>query len=340
MSSKVLVTGGAGYIGSHVVMALKEKGYQPIVLDNLSRGNQLLVDKISDVPFVLGDIADKSLIKDLLLGKKDSLDNSPICGVIHLAAFAYVGESVQDPCIYYKNNTFKTISLLESLLKSSADNSQPPIPFIFSSSCATFGTSSKTRIDELTPQSPLSPYGWSKLMIEQVLRDFFSAYGLPSTTLRYFNAAGAHPSGLIGEIHEPETHLIPKLLISILEGSKNADIYGNDYPTKDGTCVRDYVHVSDLANAHVLALETILNTHSCESYNLGSGGGFSVLDIVKTIEAVTQTTLDINFLPRRPGDAPVLVADTRKAKNILGWRPTYTLEETIKSAWTWHKSQS
>jgi UDP-glucose 4-epimerase len=262
--STVIVAGGAGYIGSHTIRELQNGGFEPVVLDNLVYGHRKIVEDVLGVPLVIGKVGDKKLLEKLLAGNHPSTKGKDIKGIMHFAAYAYVGESVIDPAKYYKNNLAETIMLLEALLEDAKKKNSQPVPIVFSSTCATYGLPSETEIPirETTLQNPINPYGWSKLMIEKILIDYHKAYKLPVSILRYFNAAGADIKGDIGEDHNPETHLIPLVLEGLFSKEGFIKINGIDYPTFDGTCIRDYVHVSDLAKAHVLALNKIINDRS------------------------------------------------------------------------------
>ena len=334
---RVLVTGGAGYIGSHAVRALRKAGHQPIVLDNLVYGHAELVEQTLRVHLVVGQLGDRSLL-DLVLAEHK------IEAVLHFAAYAYVGESVQDPARYYRNNLGDTLTLLEALLARGRERGMH-IPIVFSSTCATYGVPQAIPITEDEPQEPINPYGRSKWMVEQLLNDFGRAYGLPSVIFRYFNAAGAHPDGDLGEDHDPETHLIPRVLDVMGGRSPYLQIFGDDYPTEDGTCIRDYIHVCDLADAHVLGLERLValqaNPQSSFQplvYNLGNGTGYSVQQVIETAKAVTGCGLLAHVAPRREGDPAVLVASAEHAFNDLGWRPRYPdLKVIIEHAWRWHR---
>lgn len=316
----ILVIGGAGYIGSHVVKRLKAQGYSPVVLDNLSQGFKQAVDK--KIPFVKGDLADKTLLKKVF--KKYKIE-----AVMHFAAFIEVGESVKNPAKYYQNNLAKVLNLLDSMLENNVKY------FIFSSTAATFGNPLTKTISETHPQNPINPYGQTKLFVEKVLKDYDKAYRLKSAVLRYFNASGADKSAQIGEAHKNETHLIPLVLQTALGKRKEIKIFGTDYPTPDGTCIRDYVHVEDLARAHILALEYILKTGKSEDFNLGSSKGASVLEIIKKVQKITGKTFKVVKDKRRPGDPAVLIASSKKAKKILNWQTTYGINEIIKTAYEW-----
>ena len=352
---RVLVTGGAGYIGSQAVRALSRAGHQPVVLDNLVYGHAEIVRQTLQVPLVVGQVGDRQLLTDLLQGHHpelagSSLEGKPIEAVLHFAAYAYVGESVSDPAKYYRNNLGDTLTLLETLIAAPQQGAESipqscPIPIVFSSTCATYGVPQQVPMTEEHPQAPINPYGRSKWMVEQLLTDFTSAYGLPSVIFRYFNAAGADPAGDLGENHNPETHLIP-LVLDVMGGRRPyLQIYGDDYPTPDGTCIRDYIHVSDLADAHVLGLERLLRLREREElvkapliYNLGNGTGYSVQQVIETAKAVTGRGLLAHVAPRRSGDPAQLVAGSSKAHSELGWRPRYPeLATIIEHAWAWHQ---
>jgi len=342
---KVLVTGGAGYIGSHAVRALQRAGHSPVVLDNLVYGHRDIVTSL-DVPLVEGQVGDRALLEAVLSGRHPAAMGEPVGAVLHFAAYAYVGESVSDPAKYYRNNLADTLVLLEALVDPAqhrlrADGSSGPMPIVFSSTCATYGVPEQVPITEDHPQRPINPYGSSKAMVEQLLRDFGAAYGLPSVIFRYFNAAGADPDGDLGEDHNPETHLIP-LVLDVMAGRRPyLQIFGDDYPTPDGTCIRDYIHVSDLAEAHVLGLGRLLNqpgSHEPLVYNLGNGTGYSVQQVIEAAKAVTGHGLLAHVAPRRAGDPPQLVAGAEKARRELGWLPRYPqLEVILEHAWAWHR---
>ncbi|MCP9931277.1 UDP-glucose 4-epimerase GalE [Cyanobium sp. AMD-g] len=342
---RILVTGGAGYIGSHAVRALTRAGHQPVVLDNLVYGHAEIVEKTLKVPLILGQVGDREVLEPLLRGRHPALDGTalegkPIEAVLHFAAYAYVGESVSDPAKYYRNNLGDTLTLLEALVAT-----ERPLPIVFSSTCATYGVPQQVPITEDHPQAPINPYGRSKWMVEQLLSDFAAAYGLPSVIFRYFNAAGADPDGDLGEDHDPETHLIPRVLDTMSGREPYLQIFGDDYPTPDGTCIRDYIHVADLADAHVLGLERLLRLREREEterrpliYNLGNGTGYSVQQVIETAKAVTGRGLLAHVAKRREGDPPQLVAGATRAHQELGWRPRYPeLETIIEHAWAWHQ---
>jgi UDP-glucose-4-epimerase GalE len=320
--TNILVVGGAGYIGSHMCKHLFKRGYQPIVLDNLVCGHRQAVQW---GPFFEGSMSDSHLLREIF-------SNYPIAAVMHFAAFCYVGESVTEPAKYYENNVANTISLLEVMLEKRVSN------FIFSSSCATYGEPIEVPIREDHPLKPISPYGRTKLMVEQILEDFREAYGLASVSLRYFNAAGADPDGELGEDHDPETHLIPLVLQTALGQRPRVDIFGDDYPTKDGTCIRDYIHVEDLAQAHLIGLERLLGGEAGGQYNLGNGQGHSVKQVIEMAGRVTGKPIPVSVGERRKGDPAVLVSSSEKAIHDLGWRPRFPgLEAVIETAWNWHK---
>ena len=323
----ILVTGGAGYIGSHTVLALKQAGFDVIILDNLVYGHRDLVEKVLQVELVVGDTGDRPLLDDLF-------KTHDIAAVIHFSAYAYVGESVTDPAKYYRNNVLGTLTLLEAMLAASVKT------FVFSSTCATYGVPEVVPIPEDHPQNPINPYGATKLMVERILSDFDVAYGFKSVRFRYFNAAGADPNGRLGEDHNPETHLIPLVLQTALGKRESISVFGTDYPTADGTCIRDYIHVSDLADAHVLGLEYLLKGGDSEVFNLGNGNGFSVKEVIETAKQVTGKDIKVVECDRRPGDPPALIGSGDKAKKILGWHPQYSsLKEIITHAWQWHQSR-
>ena len=321
----ILVTGGAGYIGSHAILALQQAGYQSIILDNLIYGHRELVENVLQVPLIVGDISDRALLADLFATYN-------IAAVMHFAAFAYVGESMKEPVKYYRNNVGGTRALLESMLAASVKR------LVFSSTCATYGIPQSVPISENDPQIPINPYGASKLMVERMLHDFNAAYGLQSVIFRYFNAAGADAAGRLGEDHTPEPHLIPRLLLAALGKRDSFTIFGTDYPTPDGTCVRDYIHVADIAQAHVLGLEYLLQGGHSTSFNLGNGTGFSVRQVIDTVSLVTGKAIDYQQGERRQGDPPVLISSSERARTILGWQPQYpAVADAIRHAWYWHQ---
>ena len=318
----ILVTGGAGYIGSVAVEDLSKNGEKVVVLDNLVYGHKEAVGE--NVAFYEGDIGDQELVEKIILEH-----NVEAC--MHFSAFAYVGESVEKPQIYYENNFVQTLKLLETLIANNVKK------FIFSSTCATFGEPQYVPIDEKHPQNPVNPYGWSKFMVERVLEDYDQAYNLKFVALRYFNACGA--SEKCGEHHDPETHLIPLILFTA-QGKRDAiSIFGDDYPTPDGTAVRDYIHIADLSQAHLLALDYLRGGGSSEFINLGNGSGYSVKEVVEAARKVTGKTIEAKILPRRAGDPSRLVANATKAKKVLGWNPQFPeIEKIIESAWKWHEA--
>lgn len=323
-SFKILVTGGAGYIGSYMCKYLSKKGYTPVVIDNLVNGRR---EAVKWGPFIEGCVSDEKLLDRVFSGYG-------ICAVMHFAGYCYVGESVYDPAKYYINNVANTVKLLRSMVR----NNVPKL--IYSSSCATYGEPVEIPITEDHPQNPVNPYGRSKLMVEHILKDFYGAFGLKSVSLRYFNAAGADPEGETGEEHSPETHIIPLLLQAALERREPFRLFGGDYPTKDGTCIRDYIHIDDLAGAHFLALERLLNKKEIGSaYNLGNGSGYSNKEVVETAMAVTGREIPFEIVSRRAGDPAVLIGSGEKARLELGWKPRFPdLNSIIETAWNWHKN--
>jgi UDP-arabinose 4-epimerase len=316
----VFVTGGAGYIGSHACKALAQAGFVPVAYDNLSFGHERAVKW---GPFEHGDILDRARLDEILTTYSPSI-------VMHFAAFAYVGESVADPAKYYRNNVIGSLTLLEAI----RDHGVGKI--VFSSTCATYGIPETVPIRDDHPQHPINPYGASKVMVERMLLDFGSAYGLRSISLRYFNAAGADSDGEIGEDHDPETHLIP-LVLDVATGKRpNITIHGTDYDTPDGTCIRDYIHVTDLAEAHVLAIDALQGGCDSASFNLGTGNGFSVRKVIGAATEITERVIPVVEGPRRAGDPAKLLADATLAKKALGWKPRYgELEQIISTAWNW-----
>ena len=319
----ILVVGGAGYIGSYMSKYLASNNYHPIILDNLIYGHRQAVKRGT---FFEGSMQDAALLQKIF-------SDYPVAAVMHFAAFCCVGESVTDPARYYENNVANTLELLEIMIKHNVSN------FIFSSSCATYGEPVEIPITELHPQNPINPYGRTKLMVEQILSDFKTAYGLRSICLRYFNAAGADPEGELGEDHNPETHLIPLVLQTALGQREQTEIFGDDYPTKDGTCIRDYIHIDDLAQAHLKALEKLFSGASGGAYNLGNGDGYSVKEVIHLARKITDRPIPARVIKKRPGDPAVLVGSSKKAKTGLGWEPKYpALESIIETAWNWHKN--
>ena len=319
----ILVIGGAGYIGSHMCKYLANNGYNPIAFDNLVYGHR---QAVKYGPLIEGSISDSKLIMHVF-------SEYQIAAVMHFAAFCYVSESVTEPVKYYRNNVANTLNLLEAMVEKNVNS------FIFSSSCSTYGEPVEIPITEQHPQNPINPYGRTKLMVEQILDDFKDAYGLESVCLRYFNAAGADPDGELGEDHDPETHIIP-LALQIVLGQRNTiNIFGDDYPTRDGTCIRDYIHVNDLAQAHFLALERILKGLPGGKYNLGNGNGFSVKEVIEIAHNVTGRSIPSKIVERRPGDPAILVSSSEKAINELGWKPQFpNLDVIIETAWRWHRN--
>ncbi|MBE9047036.1 UDP-glucose 4-epimerase GalE [Pleurocapsales cyanobacterium LEGE 10410] len=329
VSSKqtILVTGGAGYIGSHAALALKNAGYEVIILDNLSYGHQEIVDRVLQVKLVIGDTSDRALLDRLFTTHK-------IDAVMHFAAYIAVGESVKEPGKYYRNNVASTLNLLEAMLAHGTNK------IVFSSTCAVYGMPKEIPMSENHPHNPLSPYAASKDMVERLLKDFDIAFNLKSVVFRYFNACGADPGGLLGEDHTPETHLIPLALLTALKKRETLYIFGTDYDTPDGTCVRDYIHVNDLADAHVLGLKYLLSVGKSEVFNLGNGNGFSVREVIETAREVTGLEIPAIESDRREGDAPILVGSSDKARNMLGWNPQYAdLKKIISHAWQWHQNR-
>lgn len=320
MTMRILVTGGAGYIGSHTCKALARAGHEPIVFDNLAYGN---ADAVRWGPFEQGDILDGARLDEVMQRHRPDL-------VMHFAAFAYVGESVTDPAKYYRNNVVGSLSLLDAMVRNAVDR------IIFSSTCATYGVPEQLPISEDTPQNPINPYGFTKLAVEHALGDYGRAYGLKWAAMRYFNAAGCDPDGELGEEHEPETHAIPLAIMAALGTGPSFRIFGADYDTPDGTAVRDYIHVSDLAAAHVLGAEYLARGGESQAFNLSTGQGVSVLDIVKSAERATGRKVPTDMVGRRAGDPPVLYAVAEKANRLLGWTPAFSdIDETIATAARW-----
>ncbi len=323
----ILVTGGAGYIGSHAALALKKAGYGVVVLDNLAYGHPEIIKDVVQVELVVGDTNDRALLEQLFTTHN-------IAAVMHFAAYIAVGESVQEPGKYYYNNVSSTLNLLETAIAAGVKK------FVFSSTCAVYGMPKEIPMTENHPHDPLSPYAASKDMVERILADFDRAYGLKSVAFRYFNASGADPSGNLGEDHNPETHLIPLALLTALGKRKSLYIFGTDYDTPDGTAVRDYIHVNDLADAHVLGLKYLLDGGESQVFNLGNGNGFSVREVIETARKITGKEIPALESERRPGDAPILVGSSDKAQKILGWSPNYADLNTIVShAWQWHQNR-
>lgn len=323
----ILVTGGAGYIGSHCVLTLLEKGYEVVIFDNLSTGHIEFVDnlkKYGKIKFYQGDLNNSSDINKVF-------QENEIDAVIHFAAFSLVAESVKNPQKYYYNNVCGTIGLLSAMLAHNVKK------IVFSSSAATYGEPEYVPIDEKHPQNPINPYGQSKLMIEKIMDDYDRAYDLRSVRLRYFNVAGADNQNRVGEWHDTETHLIPNVLKSTFSGAKIFEMYGNDYNTKDGTCVRDYINIEDLAHAHILALDYLNNGGKTDFFNLGTNNGNTVKEVFGACEKITGKEIPLKQMPRREGDPAVLIADNSKAKTILSWTPKQNIEQSIKTAYEWEK---
>ena len=318
----ILVTGGAGYIGSVMVEQLIEAGEQVVVLDDISRGHEGALDP--SVPFYQGRTGDRALVGRIC--REHAVD-----ACIHFAAYAFVGESVTDPKLYFDNNTVQALGLLDELIANGVRR------FVFSSTCATYGEPVRVPIDEGHPQAPVNPYGWSKLFVEKILSAYDRAYDLRFVALRYFNAAGATEKR--GEHHEPETHLIPNVLAAAAGRLPFVSVFGSDYPTPDGTCVRDYIHVTDLCSAHTLALAYLRGGGGSEFINLGNGHGYSVMEVVETARRVTGRDIEVRMEPARAGDPARLVADASKARDVLGWKTRYPeLEAIIRTAWEWHEA--
>jgi len=321
----VLVVGGAGYIGSHTCKALNLKGYNPVVFDNLSTGFK---DLVKWGELYIGDILNMSEIKN-------AIDKYQPKAIIHFAAFAYVGESVTNPSKYYKNNVVGSLNLIDVC------KNEGNIPIVFSSTCATYGEPQRIPITEDHPQNPINPYGFSKLIVEKILEDYANAYGLSSIRLRYFNAAGADFDLQTGEKHNPETHLIPLTIMAALDPSHSIKVFGTDYPTPDGTGIRDYIHILDLAEAHILALEKLLNYKGhgfSEFYNLGNGNGFLVIETIEEVKKISGNPIRVINEGRREGDPAILIGSSDKIKKELGWQPKYDqISKIIESAFTWHK---
>ncbi len=319
----VLICGGAGYIGSHTNKLLSQQGYDTIVFDNLVYGHK---EAVKWGTFIRGDLKNQEEIDDVF-------QKYPIDAVLHFAAYAYVGESVLEPEKYYYNNVVNTLNLLHVMRKHRCDK------MIFSSTCATYGEPEKTPITEEMPQKPINPYGETKLTVERIFRDYEKAYGLKYAVLRYFNAAGADPDGEIGESHDPETHIIPLVLDAAAGKKPDIKVFGTDYPTPDGSCIRDYIHVTDLAQAHLLALQYLERGGESGCFNLGNERGTSVLEIIEAVKRVTGREFKVTLAPRRPGDPAVLVGSSEKAKRVLGWEPQYAeIDVIVGHAWKWHES--
>lgn len=321
---KVLVVGGAGYIGSHMVKMMLSEGHHVVTLDNLSSGHR---DAVVGGEFVQGDLADVAFLDSTFANYQPD-------AVLHFASFIQVGESVKRPDMYYRNNVTNTLNLLDAMVKHDVKQ------FIFSSTAAVFGEPEYVPIDEQHQKSPLNPYGQSKLMVEEILEDYDKAFGLKSVCLRYFNAAGADPEGELGERHDPETHLIPLILQAASGRRPDINVFGRDYDTPDGTCVRDYIHIVDLCSAHLLALDYLVQGGDSNRFNLGNGAGFSVQEVISAVERVTGRNVNVVDGPRRDGDPASLVADATKARSQLGWAPTFIeLDTIVKHAWQWELKQ-
>ena len=320
---RILVTGGAGYIGSHFVKILQKNNMEVVVLDNLSRGHKEAIP--NNVIFEEADLLEYNQLTKIF-------ENYSFDAIVHFAAFAYVGESVEDPKMYYENNVVGSFNLIKAAMHANVKK------FVFSSTCSLYGNPSEIPISEKLPTNPINSYAQTKLIIENILRDFNRAYGMESVFLRYFNAAGADFLGEIGESHTPEPHLIPIVLNTALGKREKVFIFGDDYDTKDGTCIRDYIHINDLGDAHLKALEYLANGGKTDVINLGTGVGYSVKEIIESAEEITGKKIKTEITARREGDPAILVADNKKAKKILGWEPKYNLKDIISSAYNWHKA--
>jgi UDP-arabinose 4-epimerase len=321
-SMNILVTGGAGFIGSHACKALARAGYTPVTYDNLTRGHR---EAVKWGPLELGEIADTGRVRNIL-------EQYQPAAVMHFAAYAYVGESVESPLIYYRNNIAGSVALLQALID------YKTLPFVFSSTCSTYGNPETTPISEDHPQRPINPYGFSKLVVERMLSDLSKAHQLPWVALRYFNAAGSDPEMEIGENHDPETHLIPLLLAAARSGVP-MQVFGTDYETPDGTCIRDYVHVLDIVDAHIRALKYLLAGGSSCALNLANARGYSIRDVIKIAESAIGRVVPVKFTGRRPGDPAVLIGSAARAKAVLGWKPAHSdLKNQIRDAWNWQIS--
>ena len=322
----VLIVGGAGYIGSHVNKLLSKRGYDTVILDNLVYGHREFV-KWGE--FIEGDLGDEKLVSKIL-------NDYPITAIMHFAAFAYVGEAVMDPQKYYLNNVSKTIALLKAFIESRFSEKV----FIFSSTCAVYGKPKQVPIEEDHDQNPINAYGTTKLMVEKILQDYEKAYNLKYAVLRYFNAAGADPESDIGEDHDPETHLIPLALDAAMGRRESIQVFGTDYNTDDGTCVRDYIHVNDLANAHILSLESVLKDKISRTYNLGNGEGYSVYEVIESVRRISKKSFEVDLAARRKGDPPRLIGSSNKIKKELGWQSEFTnINDIVGTAWEWHKKR-
>ena len=326
----ILITGGAGYIGSHTALRFIQAGYDVVIFDNLETGHIETIEtlqKIGDVKFVKGDLKNIADVEAVF-------SEYPIDAVIHFAAYSLVGESVHNPAKYFRNNTFGTLNLLDTMIKHNVKK------IVFSSTCTTYGEPVYVPMDEKHPQNPINPYGTSKLMVEMIMKDYDSAYGLKSVKLRYFNVAGCDSDSRIGEWHEPETHLIPNILKSTFGEGKTFKIFGDDYDTPDGTCIRDYVNVEDLAEAHRLALEYLKRENKSDVFNLGTEKGDSAKNIFDTCEKVLNKKIKVEIVEKRAGDPAKLYANAKKAKSVLNWKPSRTIEDSIETAYNWEKKLS
>jgi UDP-glucose 4-epimerase len=325
--STILVTGGAGYIGSHAVLALKQAGYNVVIFDNLEYGHQELVKSVLDVELVVGDTRDRAALDRVFATHK-------IDAVMHFAAYIAVGESVEKPGMYYENNVMGTLNLIEAMRAADIHK------LVFSSTCAVYGIPASTPIVEDCPFAPISPYATSKLMVENILSDFDTAHNFKSVRFRYFNASGADPMGRLGEDHTPETHLVPLVLFAAMGKREHISVYGTDYPTPDGTCIRDYIHVQDLAAAHVLGLGYLLAGGDSQVFNLGNGNGYSVKEVIETAKKVTGKEIKVVYGDRRAGDPSILVGSSDRVRKVLGWNPEFPkLEDIIAHAWQWHQKR-
>lgn len=324
MGKRVLVTGGAGYVGSQTAIVLRDAGFEPVILDNLANGHREPLEALG-FTVIIGDISDTRKL-DSIFGHH-SFD-----AVVHFAAYAYVGESVQQPAKYYRNNVAATLDLLEAMVRAGVSR------IVFSSSCSTYGIPDRLPIDESAPQRPVSPYGFSKMVVERILRDFERAYGMRHVIFRYFNAAGADAKGRVGENHDPETHLIPLALYAASGLRPMVRIFGDDYPTPDGSCIRDYVHVEDLAEGHVLGLRHLMDGGDSAVFNIGNGRGVSVFEVIECARRVTGRPIAVEVAPRRAGDPAALYADATRARQILGWKARFPgIEEMVEHAWAWQQ---
>jgi UDP-arabinose 4-epimerase len=320
----ILVNGGAGFVGSHACKALSRAGYLPVTFDSLERGHERAVKW---GPLEQGDLRNEKELQRAFKAHRP-------WAVMHFAAYAYVGESTAEPAKYYDNNIGGTAKLLQACAAFECKN------VVFSSSCATYGVPERLPLTEDAAQNPVNPYGYTKLVVERMLKDAEAAHGIRHVALRYFNAAGADPDGDLGELHQPETHLIPLVLFAAMGREPSIKIFGKDYPTPDGTCIRDYVHVSDLADAHVAAIEWLAAGKASNSFNLGNGRGFSVAEVINTAAQVTAQSVPVEICPRRPGDPPILVSDSSKARELLGWVPRFPgLDDQIAHAWAWFRDK-